>query len=248
MVLPFLALILHAATSQGAALAPREIAPAPAPRLRVLIRIDPRGASKGFRIPEVVDQIREIWRPYIDIDFADAGTGNGLTARSESPAARDAGHGLPGYDDELTLLIIDRLQAQTSSGSSSEAPLGWTRFVAGRPENTVTVSLAAATSLMSSGRWLGRRIDELPPPLQRQFVTHALSRSAAHEIGHYLLRSSAHAPDGLMRQRMTVPEIMEEGLIFLRLRPSEVSVLESRVPHALAATVMTAEDGTEPPA
>jgi hypothetical protein len=237
MVLAFLALILHTGMSAGTALPPREIAAAPAPRLRVLVRIDPQEAAKSFRLPDVVDQIRQIWRPYIDIDFADVGTGIALTAS-----------GMRGYDDELTLLIIDRLQvqddlpAQESSGSSNEAALGWTRFVAGRPERTITVSVAAARSLMSRGRWLGRRIEDLPLPLQRKFVTHALSRSAAHEIGHYLLRSSAHAPDGLMRPRMTVPEIMEEGLSCFRLRTGEVSVLERRAPHAQPSTAMNAED------
>jgi hypothetical protein len=235
MVLAFLALILSAGGSAAAAPPPRAIAaaPAPAPRLRVLVSIDPRGAGHSPWIQDVVDQVREIWRPYLDIDFADAGTGDPPT----------------GYDDELTLLIVDRLQAQDDlpqgqelSGSSNEAPLGWIRFVAGRPERTITVSVAAARGLMSSGYWLGRRMDELPLPLQRRFVTHALGRSAAHEIGHYLLRSSAHAPDGLMRQRMTAAEIMEEGVRFFRLRTSEVSVLERRVPRALASTVMNAED------
>jgi hypothetical protein len=250
MVLAFLALILHAGTSAGAVPPPREIAAAPAPRLRVLVRIDPRGTGKGFRTPEVVDQVREIWQPYIDLDFAGEETGGALANRGEGPAAtRDSRQGPPGYDDELTLLIIDRLQpqddrlqAQESSGSSNEAALGWIRFVAGRPESTITVSVAAARNLMSRGRWRGRRIDELPLPLQRQFVTHALSRSAAHEIGHYLLRSSAHAPDGLMRRRMTVPEIMEEGVTFFRLRASEMRALERRAPHALASTAMNAED------
>jgi hypothetical protein len=41
---------------------------------------------------------------------------------------------------------------------------------------------------------------------------------------------------------MTVPEIMEEGLGFFRLRTSEVSVLERLAPHALASTAMNAED------
>lgn len=80
MVLAVLALILHTGTSAGTALPPREMAAAPAPRLRVLVRIDPRGAGKSFGLPDVVDQVREIWQPYIDIDFADVGTGIALTA------------------------------------------------------------------------------------------------------------------------------------------------------------------------
>jgi hypothetical protein len=197
---------------------------APAPRLRVLVRIDPGGASQGVRIPEVVDQVREIWRPYIDIEFADA----------EAPP-----HDLPGYDDELRLLITDRSRA---SGSADEAALGWIQFVAGRPEATITVSAAAARALMSRGRWLGHPIDELPLPFQRQFVTRALSRGAAHEIGHYLLRSSTHAPYGLMRERMTVPEILDRGPAAVRLRTSEVSVLERRALHPPASASMSAED------
>ncbi len=172
MVLAFLALILHTGSSAGTALPPREMAAAPAPRLRVLVRIDLRGAGKSFRLPDVVDQVREIWRPYIDIDFADVGTGIALTAGR-----------MRGYDDELTLLIIDRLQvqddlpAQERSGSSNEAALGWTRF-RGRPARRAqSRSLwQQRGSLMSRGRWLGRRIDDLPLPLQRKFVTHALSR------------------------------------------------------------------------
>jgi hypothetical protein len=231
MVLAF----LLSALSAAAVLLPGENTAAPAPRLRVLVRVDPGGASQGVRIPEVVDQVREIWRPYVDIEFADAEAPRaGLGAVPPDPP-----HDLPGYDDELRLLITDRTRA---SGSADEAALGWIQFVEGRPEATITVSAAAARALMSRGTWLGHRIDELPLPFQQQFVTRALSRGAAHEIGHYLLRSSTHAPYGLMRQRMTVPEILDRGLAALRLRTSEVSVLERRALHAPASASMSAED------
>jgi hypothetical protein len=222
MVLASLALILQGVswpvapvapaasrTPAAAALSPSgTAAPVPAERLRILVSLDLLGASKGFRIPDVVDQVREIWRPYIDIDFAEAGHGS-----------------VPRYDDRLSLVITDRVQAR---GSSNEAALGWIEFTAGRPENTITVSVAAARALMNRGRWLGRPFDELPLPYRQRFVTHALSRSAAHEIGHYLLRSSMHAPDGLMRERMTVDEIMDESLGLFQLGTSEVTLLERR--------------------
>jgi hypothetical protein len=231
MVLAFLALVLHIGsswpvasvmtiTSAVATTSPPETTTAP--RLRVLVRIDARGAGQGIRIPDVLDQVRGIWRPYIDIDFADGRTVNA-----------------PGYDDELTLVITDRPQVP---GSADDVALGWTRFVAGRPESAITVSVAAARTLMSRGRWLGRPIDELQPTLQRQFVTHALGRSAAHEIGHYLLRSTAHAPDGLMRQRMTVPEIMDGSLSVFRLGTSAMCALERRAPTALASRAVNADE------
>jgi hypothetical protein len=235
-----LAFLLSAAVLSSPATepSPGENAAAPAPRLRVLVRIDPGGASKGFRIPDVVDQIREIWRPYIDIEFA-----AGEASSASLGAAPGLSHDLPGYDDELRLLITDRLRAQ---GSADEATLGWIQFVAGRPEATITVSVAAARALMSRGSWLGRPIDELPLRFQRQFVTHALGRGAAHEIGHYLLRSPTHAPYGLMRQRMTVPDIMDQGLALFRLRTSEASMLERRALRAPASASMSAEDERAP--
>ena len=65
-------------------------------------------------------------------------------------------------------------------------------------------------------------------------MTRTLSRSAAHEIGHYLLRSGAHAPRGLMRERMTVEEIMDDAPALYRLLPGEIASLHQRRAGALA--------------
>ena len=112
--------------------------------------------------------------------------------------------------------------------------LGWIEFLDGRPRNTITVSIAAARTLMNHGKWLGRPIDTLPPALRQRFVTRALSRSAAHEIGHYLLRSSTHAARGLMRERMTIDEIMDDAPALNRLLPDEIASLDQRLAGALA--------------
>jgi len=87
---------------------------------------------------------------------------------------------------------------------------------------------------MDQGKWLGRPIDTLPPALRQRFVTRALSRSTAHEIGHYLLRSSAHAVRGLMRERMTIEEIMDDAPALNRLLPAEIAALDQRLAGALA--------------
>ena len=183
-------------------------------RVRLLVRIDSHAAITGIRTADLIENIREIWRPYAEIDFAEIGTEAAAT-----------------YDDELRLLITDRAPRP---GSATAAVLGWIEFLDGRPRNTMTVSVAAARTLMNRGTWLGRTIDTLPPSLRQRFVTRALSRSAAHEIGHYLLRSSAHAARGLMRERMTVEEIMDDTPALYRLLPSEIESLDQRLAGAPA--------------
>ena len=112
--------------------------------------------------------------------------------------------------------------------------LGWIEFLDGRPRNTDYRLRGRGADLMNHGKWLGRTIDTLPPALRQRFMTRALSRSAAHEIGHYLLRSSAHAARGLMRERMTVEEIMDDAPALYRLLPGEIASLDQRLAGALA--------------
>ena len=132
--------------------------------------------------------VRAIWKPYADIVFADT-----------------ADLGGDGYDDELQLVVSER----PGSAASGASALGWITFVApGRPANFVTVSVATARTLMARDSWMGRRFDQLPPALRQQFVTRAVSWSAAHEIGHYLLRTSAHSAGGLMKAQLTAAEVM----------------------------------------
>ena len=208
MVPAFLALMLLSPVSTRSRTEVTEAAVVAVRRLRVVVRIDPHSATRGINMANVVDEIREIWKPYVDVDFADA---DDVRAR--------------GDDADLRLVITDRPRPP---GSSDALALAWITFVApGQPANTMTASVAAVRSLMRE-RWRERPIVELPLRLQRRFVAHALSRSIAHEIGHYLLRSTAHAQRGLMRAQMTVSELMEDGLGLFRLEPAQIERLERR--------------------
>jgi len=194
--------------------------------VRLLVRIDSHPAIDDVAIADLIANVREIWRPYVEIEFAEAG--------AEATAV---------YDDELRLIVADRLPR-----ASSATVLGSIEFVDGRPRNTVTVSVAAARSMMAGGKWLGRPIDAMPRALQQRFVTRALSRSAAHEIGHYLLRSRAHAARGLMRERMTVAEIMDDAPALCRLLPGEIGRLDQRLASVLIeAPPSDSHDAIVPP-
>jgi hypothetical protein len=157
---------------------------------------------------DLMRNVLAIWQPYVAIVFAD---------NSEPGGA--------GYDDEIRLVVSER-PGSSVSGSPS---LGWITFVTpGQPVNFMTVSVATARNLMARSSWMGRRYEQLPVKLSESFVTRAISWSAAHEIGHYVLRTSGHSSSGLMKGHLTAAEVVwnERGLV--QLNPQEVEVLRLR--------------------
>jgi hypothetical protein len=190
--------------------APPSAPPAPtgSSALRVLVRVDSHMAEDHVRLADLMREVRAIWKPYVDIVFADTADIVG-----------------DGYDDELQLVVSER-PGSTVSGA---AALGWITFIApGTPANVVTVSVASARKLMAGETWMGRRYGDLPPSLRQQFVTRAISWSAAHEIGHYLLRSKGHSADGLMKAQLAAFDVMRNDRWWVQLEPREVEILRRR--------------------
>jgi hypothetical protein len=169
-------------------------------RLRVLVTVDWRTANRGVHVREVMDDVRAIWKPYLDLEF------DGGQDAISTP-----------YDDQVRVAIVDRPKPGSSADAAS---LGWIDFRApGKPSNTVTVSTDVITRLLADGRWSERPIRDFPPDFRARFVKQTLARGIAHELGHYLLRSSAHASDGLMRLRLTVFDAgVQTGRVVLRGR------------------------------
>jgi hypothetical protein len=210
----------------GLSLAASDPAVDPTPiqhRLRVLVSVDLRTANDSVHVSEVMDDVRAIWMPYLDLEF------DRKDAISNTP-----------YDDQVRVAIVDRPKPGSSLDAAS---LGWIDFRApGKPSNTVTVSTAVITRLLADGRWGGRPIRDFPPNFRARFVKQALARGIAHELGHYLLRSSAHASDGLMRPRLTVFDMVVPETDLFRLLPDQIKLLERRT-----ATGVLAEVPSSPP-
>lgn len=185
-------------------------------RLRVLVSIDLRTANNGVHVSEVMDDVRAIWKPYLDLEF------DGQEVVSSTT-----------YDDQVRVAIVDHPMPGSSLDGAS---LGWIDFRApGKPSNTVTVSTAVITRLLADGRWGGRPIQDFPANFRARFVKQALARSIAHELGHYLLRSSAHTSDGLMRPRLTVFDMIVPGTNSFRLLPDQIKMLERRTATGVLA-------------
>jgi len=154
------------------------------------------------QLAAVMREVAGIWQPYgIEIGWGEA-----------ARAAPDA---------RLRVVITEA----TPGGEPTRlarATLGWIEFVGpGRPRDVVTVSLGAVRRLLDAARLFGRPLTLMAPALQDRFITQALGRSLAHEIGHYLCGTADHAPRGLMRERFSPAELLEPGLDAYRLDPQQ---------------------------
>ena len=80
--------------------------------------------------------------------------------------------------------------------SSNADPLGWIRFVApSEPEPVIYLSRLRARQLLDSVAAVRTR----PSTYRDVLLSRIMGRALAHELGHYLLASTAHSANGLMR-------------------------------------------------
>ena len=79
------------------------------------------------------------------------------------------------------------------------------------PATMLAIEVAAVEATIARTRWGGRPFDQWPPAWRDTLVGRALGRVLAHEIGHYLLASRLHAPDGLMRASFDGDELLRPG-------------------------------------
>jgi hypothetical protein len=68
-----------------------------------------------------------------------------------------------------------------------------------RPDGTLTILPAEIVGSLRRVRWNGRHVGDLPSDMRDALVGRAFGRVLAHELGHYVLASRRHAPDGLMK-------------------------------------------------
>jgi len=111
----------------------------------------------------------------------------------------------------------------------SDPPTPWAKpalaslqFTADSPGTVLYASLDRARSLFRSVE----RGAPTPAALADRYAATLLGRAVAHEIGHYLLRSRAHARAGLMRPVFSAKDATNDARQF-RLLPGESLVLES---------------------
>jgi hypothetical protein len=181
------------------------------PVLLVVVQQETKDVLDAKALKEIDRGVRQVWRPYADV---------ALRAANDTPP--------PAADDVLTLVITDR---RSDAGDG----LGWIQFDGNRPSRTIHVSRTEVVRLGEQGRWVGRNIADLAPKAQQIFLRRAMAFAIAHEVGHYLLRSKAHAATGLMRARFTSDELMRAAPGKYRLGAGDQEILRQRMQGYLLA-------------
>ena len=157
------------------------------PRLHLRLEVEPGVALTAGDLEAIATGVRRIWAPLLDVAVSDAG-------------------------DVRAPIVVDTVRVVLTNRTLRDLAhtgLAWIRFVDGKPQPDITLSVAAVRDLRAQGKWHGRPFSTLPPQASELFLQRALARALAHEVGHYLLRSAAHASRGLMRPVFSVDDLMD---------------------------------------
>jgi hypothetical protein len=108
-------------------------------------------------------------------------------------------------------------------------PLGWIRFDHGAPTAELYLSYANTITLLETSRGalgLGHNMTLLE---RNVYLSRAMGRALAHELGHYLLASTAHTRDGLMKANRSAIEFFSPDRRRFSVAPSEWHRITARL-------------------
>jgi hypothetical protein len=110
-------------------------------------------------------------------------------------------------DADVRVVFAD--PARTADGAPMT--LGWLLFNADVPDPIVHLSIANMKRLLAESTDVVATIQTMKPWQRETLVARGLGRALAHELGHYLLASKRHTPNGLMRAQHTGAEMFDAG-------------------------------------
>jgi hypothetical protein len=145
----------------------------------------------------VMMQVTEIWREA------------SVDVRWSPPPAGETSDG--GAAPGVYVMVLPEIPRRLRVSSTAGEGLALIRFSEGRALPQVYASAGATNRLVEHD--LARpRLDVLPLRLADERLSRALGRAVAHEIGHYLTNSPAHAPRGLMRASHRSSDLLARDL------------------------------------
>lgn len=204
---------LAAMTWCGAA-RPAVTEPVTACQLRVHVIDAARLTGDQLRI--VREDVERIWSPH------------GVTIEwRKGPPVPAAEH--PG----VVVLVLTPVQAGApglghAGAAAGEPPLGSVGFASPvAPINVLRVFVAPRRLI--AGARVGRTpLSQWPRALQERFVAQAIGRTAAHELGHYLLATRQHTGRGLMRESFSAAELLAPDLDGFALDAPDLALMRTR--------------------
>jgi len=126
-------------------------------------------------------------------------------------------------------------------------PLGWIVFTDGAPEHEIYVSYTNAVVLLDESRAAVQPSNQMPRAERETLLGRAMGRAMAHELGHFLLESSAHSTRGLMRAKRTATEFFSTDRSRFELEPRERASVAARLtPPIVIASRQSTVLGNDP--
>ena len=178
-------------------------------------------------VTRVLTEASDVWRPtgvtFVWIVDREDGTpyGRGAEAR---PYQRSTLH--VSIDYERGDLKKDALTA-----------LGWIRFERpDEPDQVIHLSYANAESLLEKSELVVGTVNTMPGLQREQFLSRAMGRALAHELGHYLLASKVHTPHGLMQTARSAGELFGRQRVHFEIDAAQKQIALSRL---MQPTMMT---------
>lgn len=176
--------------------------------LHVALAVSPTPAVPSAVVHIAVVEAAAVWAPYgVVVDGLPCGPAGG---------------------NQAILAVVPVATPRRAAIRGWTGPLGAIVFAPdGAPAPAITVFLSEIERLVTRAHVLGLSEWQWPASLREQLIGRALGRVLAHEIGHYLLRSKAHAADGLMRPQQLADDSISPSRHSFRLTAADAARLDS---------------------
>lgn len=164
-----------------------------------------------------------IWAPHMRLSFDD-------------PTAPEDQYAPP---PDLIAIVSNKLvgsrPAADATWQTDLAAIGF--YAPNTPSNLIQVFYPGVVRLARGALLSGTPISRWPTRLADEAIARVLGRVLAHEVGHFVLRSSQHSPTGLMRGTHVSGDFVAFSAGGFRLTPADVIRFERLFgePAAVAA-------------
>jgi hypothetical protein len=146
----------------------------------VHLRVERNGGLSSEALRRAAEQTRLIWSP----------AGVTVTVGGPTDPVPDGAE-----------IVVVRFESRGVPEDDGRTVLGWITLDERGVPSPIRVSLPGLQEILSEVEFLGHPVRYLGPGMFENLTGQAAGRVIAHELGHYLLRSSRHAAAGLMRPR-----------------------------------------------
>jgi hypothetical protein len=176
------------------------------PQRAVSLRIYNQPEIGDAGIARILETANRIWKPY-GVSIA------------------------PGTDSDAITVVVSRT---ANKGDSDSRVLGDTLFSSGHATPYIRLWPVNAESLANASEMDGRSFTSRTRDEQHAILLQMMGVALAHELAHYLLDTSRHSAEGLLRESIGVTEFAFPNLGHLHLTTQQQQLLVTRFADTMA--------------